>query len=45
MKKPISVLWVVAVEEIISPEKPTGPDGFYKTVSYLEVKESLFVVK
>jgi hypothetical protein len=35
----------VLTEEIISPEKPTDPDGFFKTISYLDDKESLFVLK
>jgi hypothetical protein len=35
----------VLTEEEISPEKPGDPDGFYKTVSYLDGKESLFVLK
>jgi ABC-type amino acid transport substrate-binding protein len=35
----------IMTEDMSSPEKPTDPDGLFKTVSYLEDKESFFVLK
>ncbi len=35
----------ILTQEMISPEKTTDPDGFLKTESYLEDKESFFVLK